>query len=164
LSESVRYAGAPLHYNFGEGAKPRGSWLVELNADGLQSVDWLDLPVPRRLVTLRGAFADILSEPANEGAEDAWVCVEYTDDLPEADPLRRLQERFPFCARVVHVPAQVRERGAASYVERVRAARTDRELVDAFLIHVREGNGVTDREAELLDDVLDERVRQEALA
>ncbi|MEU2204899.1 exonuclease SbcCD subunit D [Microbacterium oleivorans] len=164
LADHVRYAGAPLHYSFGEGDKPRGSWLVDLAADGLSTVEWLALPVPRRLVTLRGPFADILADEAHADAEDAWVCVEYTDDLPEADPLRRLQQRFPFCAKVVHAPAVVRQGDRQSYVERVRAARTDRELVEAFLSHVREGQGATEREAEILEDVLDERVRQEALA
>ncbi|OAH49209.1 exonuclease SbcCD subunit D [Microbacterium oleivorans] len=164
LADNVRYAGAPLHYSFGEGDKPRGSWLVDLDADGLSTVEWLALPVPRRLVTLRGPFADILADKAYADAEDAWVCVEYTDDLPEADPLRRLQQRFPFCAKVVHAPAVVRRGDRQSYVERVRAARTDRELVEAFLSHVREGQGATEREAEILEDVLDERVRQEALA
>ncbi|MDQ1126550.1 exonuclease SbcD [Microbacterium sp. SORGH_AS 505] len=164
LSESVRYAGAPLHYSFGEGDKPRGSWLIELDADGLAAVEWLDLPVPRRLVTLRGPFAEILSDEALADHAEAWVCVEYTDDLPEADPLRRLQQRFPFCAKVVHAPATVRAGDTATYVERVRAARSDRELVDAFLVHVREGQGATEREADLIDDVLDDRVRQEALA
>ncbi|MCO7204512.1 exonuclease SbcCD subunit D [Microbacterium sp. CnD16-F] len=164
LAENVCYAGAPLHYSFGEGDKPRGSWLVDLDADGLSTVEWLALPVPRRLVTLRGPFADILADEAYADAEDAWVCVEYTDDLPEADPLRRLQQRFPFCAKVVHAPAVVRQGDRQSYVERVRAARTDRELVEAFLSHVREGQGATEREAEILEDVLDERVRQEALA
>ena len=38
LSERVRYAGAPLHYSFGEADKPRGSWLVDLDAVGLASV------------------------------------------------------------------------------------------------------------------------------
>lgn len=164
LSERVRYAGAPLHYSFGEGDKPRGSWLIELDADGLAAVEWLDLPVPRRLVTLRGPFAEILSDEALAVHAEAWVCVEYTDDLPEADPLRRLQQRFPFCAKVVHAPATVRAGDTATYVERVRAARSDRELVDAFLVHVREGQGATEREADLIDDVLDDRVRQEALA
>ncbi|MFJ6678530.1 exonuclease SbcCD subunit D [Microbacterium sp. NPDC091382] len=164
LSENVRYAGAPLHYSFGEGDKPRGSWLIDLDADGLAAVAWLDLPVPRRLVTLRGPFAQILSDEAYAVHEDAWVCVEYTDDLPEADPLRRLQQRFPFCAKVVHAPSTVRTGDAATYVERVRAARSDRELVEAFLVHVREGQGATDRETDLIDEVLDDRVRQEALA
>lgn len=164
LSESVRYAGAPLHYSFGEGDKPRGSWLIDLDADGLAAVEWLDLPVPRRLVTLRGPFAEILSDEALAVHAEAWVCVEYTDDLPEADPLRRLQQRFPFCAKVVHAPATIRAGDTATYLERVRAARSDRELVDAFLVHVREGQGATEREADLIDDVLDDRVRQEALA
>lgn len=164
LSESVRYAGAPLHYSFGEGDKPRGSWLIDLDADGLAGVEWLDLPVPRRLATLRGPFAEILTDEALAEHAEAWVCVEYTDDLPEADPLRRLQQRFPFCAKVVHAPAKVRTGDTATYVDRVRAARSDRELVEAFLEHVREGQGATEREAGLIDEVLDERVRQEAMA
>jgi len=164
LAEHVRYAGAPLHYSFGEGDKPRGSWLIELDAGGLGAVEWLALPVPRRLVTLTGPLAELLSADAHADAEDAWVCAEYTDDLPERDPLRRLQERFPFCAKVVHAPATTAARDARSYVERVRAARSDRELVEMFLAHVRDGEGATAREAALLDDLLDERTRVEALA
>lgn len=164
LAPHVRYAGAPLHYSFGEGDKPRGSWLVELDAEGAAEATWLALPVPRRLVTLRGPFAEILSSAAHAAAQDAWVSVEYTDALPERDPLRRLQERFPFCAKVVHAPAVVRSDDGRSYSQRVRAARSDAELVDAFLTHVREGEGASARERELLGDVLDERTRVEAFA
>jgi len=120
--------------------------------------------VPRPLVTLRGAFADLLTDAAHAGAETAWVCVEYTDDLPQADPLRRLQERFPHCAKVVHAPPRAVSGDARTYAQRVRAARSDAELLEAFLVHVRGGEGATARESEILGDVLDERVRAEALA
>ena len=73
LAPHVRYAGAPLHYSFGEGDKPRGSWLVTMDAAGLASVDWLDLPVPRRLETLRGTMDELLADPRFAHAEDAWV-------------------------------------------------------------------------------------------
>ncbi|GLJ80977.1 exonuclease SbcCD subunit D [Microbacterium imperiale] len=164
LAPHVRYAGAPLHYSFGEGDKPRGSWLVELDADGFAGAEWLELPVPRRVVTLRAPLAEILDDARHAEHEDAWVCVEYTDALPERDPMRRLQARFPFCAKVVHLPAETAERDTRTYVERVRAARSDAELVEAFLVHVRDGAGADDRERELLGEVLDERVRVEALA
>ncbi|MEH3088794.1 MAG: exonuclease SbcCD subunit D [Microbacterium arborescens] len=164
LTPRVRYSGAPLHYSFGEGDKPRGSWLIELDAAGLGDVRWLELPIPRRVVTLRGSFDDVLADPSYAEHEDAWVCVEYTDALPERDPMRRLQERFPFCAKVVHLPARTADRETRTYVERVRAARNDIELVDAFLAHVREGQTADDRERELLAQVLDERTRVEALA
>ena len=164
LAPHIRYAGAPLHYAFGEGDKPRGSWLVELDATGFAGAQWLDLPVPRRVVTLRAPFDDLLTDAAHAGAEDAWVCAEYTDALPQADAMRRLQERFPFCAKVVHAPGVVREGDGRTYAQRVRAARSDAELVEAFLGHVRPGEGVSEHEADILRDVLDERVRAEAVA
>ncbi len=164
LTHSVRYAGAPLHYSFGEEGKPRGSWLVDLDADGSAEVVWLALPVPRRVVTLRAPLAELLDDPRFEGDVEAWVCAEYTDPLPERDPMRRLQARFPFCAKVVHVPEVVARADARTYLERVRAARSDAELLEAFLVHVREGEGADERERDVLADVLDERVRAEALA
>lgn len=164
LAPHIRYAGAPLHYSFGEGAKPRGSWLVELDAAGFASAQWLDLPVPRRLVTLRGPLDELLADAAHDGLEDAWVCVEYTDTLPQREPLRRLQARFPHCARVVHTPAVIATGSEATYAQRVGAAADDTELVGAFLAHVRGGETASDAEAQLLRDVLDERVRIEALA
>jgi len=164
LASHVRYAGAPLHYSFGEGDKPRGSWLVDLDATGLGEVAWLPLPVPRRVVTLTATLDELLGDERFAEHEDDWVCAEYTDDLPQRDPLRRLQERFRFCAKVVHAPATVSERDGRTYAQRVRAARTDRELVEAFLVHVRAGAGATTAEQELIDDVLAERVRVEATA
>ena len=174
LTERVRYAGAPLHYSFGEGDKPRGSWLIDLGANdaGADDADagshldvrWLPLSVPRRVVTLTASLEELLSDERFDVDRDAWVCAEYTDDLPQRDPLRRLQERFPHCAKVVHRPARVAAADGATYAQRVRAARSDRELVEAFLVHVREGVGASEAEQELIDDVLAARVRVEAAA
>jgi exonuclease SbcD len=163
LAAHVRYAGAPLHYSFGEGHKPRGSWLIELDAEGAprrcgSSCRCLDASSPCADPSRR-------SWPtSSDDARDAWVSVEYTDDLPVRDPLRRLQQRFPYCAKVVHVPDVARHSDGRGYTDRVRAARSDLELFDAFLSHVRDGEGLTEREREVLRDVLEERVVVEALA
>ncbi len=164
LSERVRYAGAPLHYSFGEGVKPRGSWLVDLDAAGFAGATWLALPVPRHLVTLTAPLDELLGDARYTEHEDDWVCVQYTDALPQRDPLRRLQERFPHCAKVVHMPSGVRVDERRTYADRVGDARTDRDVIEAFLVHVRAGEGTTEAEASLLDDVLADRIRVEALA
>ncbi len=164
LAPHVRYAGAPLHYSFGEGHKPRGSWLVELDAGGLRDVTWLELPVPRPVVTLSGPLDELLDDPRFDEHSESWVCVEYTDDLPQRDPLRRLQQRFRFCAKVVHTPPTVTEREARTYAARLRDAPTDRQKIEAFLLHVRKGVGADEREQKLIDDLLGERVRVEASA
>ncbi|MDF2047178.1 exonuclease SbcCD subunit D [Microbacterium sp. Kw_RZR3] len=162
LSDHVRYAGAPLHYSFGEAGKPRGSWLVELDAEGLSSVSWIGLPVPRPLVTLRGPLDDLLTDPAFDGNDEHWVRAEYTDSTPQPDPMRRLQARFPWCATVVHAPAATRPDEGIGYAQRVRAARDDAEVIDAFLVHVREGEGASEAERELIREVLDARALSEA--
>ena len=162
LGDRVHYSGAPLHYSFGEGDKPRGSWLVDLDADGAVSATWLALPVPRPLVTLRAPMAELLDDERFEAHRDAWVQAEYTDTLPEREAMRRLQQRFPHCAMVVHAPAERPAGATRSYAERVRAARSDAELVDAFLAHVRAGEGASERERELMAELLDDRAVAEA--
>ncbi|MBT9607545.1 exonuclease SbcCD subunit D C-terminal domain-containing protein [Microbacterium sp.] len=162
LSDRVRYAGAPLHYSFGEASKPRGSWLVDLDATGLAAVEWLALPVPRPLVVLRAPFDDLLSDGAFEAHVDHWVRAEYTDATPQLDPMRRLQARFPWCATVAHTPAEPRRDDGLGYARRVRAARDEAEIIDAFLTHVREGEGASEVERELIREVLDSRAVTEA--
>jgi exonuclease SbcD len=164
LSARVRYAGAPLHYSFGEQHKPRGSWLVDLDARGLTGVEWLSLPVPRALVTLTAPIDELLGDERFTEHEDSWVCAQYTDTAPQVDPMRRLRARFPHCATVVHAPAVVAEDTGATYRDRLRDAVSDTDRIDAFLDHVRAGEGASERERELLADVLDDRVRAEALA
>jgi exonuclease SbcD len=162
LSPRVRYAGAPLHYSFDEGHKPRGSWLVELGADGLGDVEWLPLPVPRTLTTLTATLEELVSDERYAIHTGDWVRAEYTDPLPQRDPMRRLLARFPFCAEVRHAPVVARAEGVRTYAQRVRTARNDAELVDGFLAHVREGDGASAREAELVAELLEERTRVEA--
>ncbi|UIN31213.1 exonuclease SbcCD subunit D [Microbacterium binotii] len=161
LSDRVRYAGAPLHYGFGEKGRRRGVWIVDLDEAGLASVTWRDVSVPRRLEVLRAPLDDLLTDPRYADAESAWVSAEYTDALPQRDVMRRLQQRFPFCASVAHVPDRAGAGQVASYVQRVRQARSDRELIDAFLGHVREGEAASPAEAELLRTMLAEK--QDAL-
>lgn len=163
ISERVRYSGAPLHYSFGEQSKPRGSWLVELDATGLASVDWLELPVPRRLVTLTGTLDEILYAENVAAHADDWVCAVYTDALAQTEPMRRLRERYPYCAMVQHQPSETSVAADRSYAERLRNAVTDPERIEAFLEHVRSGHGATGREGELIREVLDDRVRADAL-
>lgn len=164
LSDNVRYAGAPLHYSFGEQHKPRGSWLVTLDADGFAGAEWLEAPVPRRLVTLRGTLDELLTDDRFDGDENAWVCAEYTDTTPQRDPMRRLRERFEHCALVLHKPEGVVASAKKTYGERLQRAVTDIERIEVFLADVRNGEGASPAEQEILQAVIDERVLAEARA
>jgi DNA repair protein SbcD/Mre11 len=157
LTPRVRYSGAPLHYSFEEGHKPRGGWLVDLAAPGTPAeVTWLDLPVPRRLVTLTGPIESLLSDAEHDRHRDSWVRAVVTDTVRPLDAMRRLQQRFPSCAAVEWAPAERAEGTGAGYRERVRG-RTDDEILDGFLGHVRNGVGASDFERTLVGELLGER-------
>ncbi|MDY0912354.1 exonuclease SbcCD subunit D [Rathayibacter festucae] len=152
LLSNVRYSGAPLHYSFGEAAKPRGGWLVELGPDGIDEVTWSSLPVPRRLSVIEGRLDELLSDPSLAEYEPDWVSAVLTDEVRPLDAMARLQSRFPGCATLEHRPphAAVDER---RYAERIRG-RSDVEVIDDFLAHVRGGHGASETERALALDAL----------
>ena len=155
LADHIRYPGALLHYSFSEADKPRGGWLVELGADGVSSTEWLDLPVPRPLVVLKGELEELLSAPALEQHREDWVSAVLTDSTRPMEAMRRLQARFRWCAHLEHQPATIVTDGLSSYAERVQG-KSDEQILDVFLRHVRNGDGPNDAEAELFEDLVSE--------
>ncbi|MET4637341.1 exonuclease SbcCD subunit D [Mycetocola sp. 2940] len=160
LSDRARYSGAPLHYSFSEAAKPRGAWLVDLDASGLASVGWVELPVPRPLAVVTGVLDEILSDPALGGVEASWLSVVLTDNVRPLDGMRRLQARFPHCVTLEHRPAVTAAAAGDSYAERVKG-QSDLDIVAGFLSHVRNGVGPTDIEKAIVAEVLAEVERAE---
>lgn len=155
LADSIRYSGAPLHYSFSEARKPRGAWLVELDATGLASVDWVDLPIPRRLSILTGTLDDLLTDDAYTDAEDDWVSAVLTDTVRPLDAMRKLQRRFPHCATMVHEPSVVADHGTRTYAQRVQG-KSDVDVIDEFLAYVRNGEGASAAESEIIRDAVAE--------
>jgi exonuclease SbcD len=153
LAEHVRYSGAPLHYSFGETSPLRGGWLVDLDADGLAAVTWLDLPVPRALSTITGTLESLLTDPAHDAVRDDWIQAILTDPVRQQDAMPRLRERFPHVARLEHRPEGERPADARSYGERT-SGLPDAQLIAGFLEHVRAGAGPSDAESVLVADVL----------
>lgn len=161
LARHVRYPGAPLHTSFSEAGKPRGAWLAELDADGLADVTWVDLPVPRPLRQISGTFDHLLTDPGLAEYADHYVRAVYTDATREVDPMRRLRERFPWCAEVAWEPTQQQEPNSTTYAERVKG-RTDTEVVSAFLADVRAGEGPSPHETALVEAVIAEHTSEQA--
>jgi len=158
LADNVRYSGAPLHYNFGEAHKPRGAWLVELGPLGFLDAQWVDLPVPRSLVELRGTVENLLTAPEYEQYRNHWVRGVLTDNERVIEPVRRLRQRFPYFADVAFAPERTMAQ-QRTYRQRVRqnsgAQRRDEDIADSFAQSVRNGVGLDELERALLAEVVE---------
>lgn len=134
LSESVRYSGSPLPYSFAERSHRKAVWIVDLDADGLASVQRHELPVIRGLRQLTGVLDELLSAAEYAEAEDDYVSAVLTDHARPVDALRRLRERFPHAVHVEWTRPEANSQ--LRYRERVHGRR-DSEIAHSFLSDVR---------------------------
>ncbi len=145
LRDGLRYSGSPLAYSFSEARHTKGSWLVEVGTTGLGVVEFVPAPVPRRLSTLRGELATLLTDPALAAQEDDYLSVTLTDAARPEEAMTRLSARFPHVLVLAHEPEGV-SRSQESYAARV-AGRSDLEVAQGFVEHVR---GTPPEKAELV--------------
>lgn len=152
LTDRVRYSGSPLAYSFSEADHRKGSWLVELGADGFTSAEFVDAPVPRPLARLRGTLETLLADPALAPHEGAWVQATITDDHRPAQAMDQLRRRFPHTLVLTFEPSS--PAGALVPSRRPADGRADHEITRDFVAEMR-GRPASDAESALLLEACD---------
>jgi exonuclease SbcD len=160
LTDSVRYSGSPLAYSFSEASHTKGSWLVELGADGFERADFVAAPVPRRLRSLRGELETLLTDPALADAEDCYLQVTLTDSRRPQHAMERLRARFPHTLILAFEPQGGRA-ASGPIMPRVDG-RSDLDIALGFVAEVRDLEATTEEQL-LLQLACDScRVNEEA--
>ncbi|MFJ3977983.1 exonuclease SbcCD subunit D [Streptomyces sp. NPDC090021] len=156
INERVRYSGSPLAYSFSEADHRKTMWLIELGAQGsISGAERIDTPVPRALARLRGRLDDLLADPVHAVHEDAWVEATLTDPVRPDDPMARLAARFPHTLTLAFDPEGRQEETGTSYAQRLRG-RTDQQIAEDFVAHVRGGGLPDEAERAVLQGAFDD--------
>lgn len=154
LTPRLRYSGSPLAYSFSESAHRKSMWLVDLAADGAVHAERLACPVPRPLARLRGHLEDLLDAPEYAVHEASWAEATLTDPVRPREPMARLTTRFPHLLTLAFDPEGAPEASRTSYAARVRG-RSEAQIAEDFVEHVRGGRRADPEEQRLLGDALD---------
>ncbi|WMX48125.1 exonuclease SbcCD subunit D [Streptomyces roseicoloratus] len=156
LTPRVRYSGSPLAYSFSEADHRKTMWLIELGADGtVDTAERVDCPVPRPLARIRGRLDDLLADPGLARHEESWVEATLTDPVRPAEPMARLAARFPHTLNLVFDPERAHDDPDVSYATRLRD-RSDRQIAEDFVAHVRGGAGPDGAERAVLHGAFDD--------
>ncbi|MGA6168174.1 exonuclease SbcCD subunit D [Amycolatopsis magusensis] len=161
LAEHLRYSGSPLAYSFSESQQRKSVWLVELDADGLADVRRHELPVPRKLATLRGKLQELLESPVHQELEECYLSVTLTDEVRPIDAMRKLRTRFAYAVHLEWEPEGGRATGELKYSEAIRG-RSDLEIASTFVADCR-GAAPNESEQALLTRALEEAGKLEAV-
>ena len=160
LSERVHYSGSPLAYSFSEADHRKGSWLVDLAADGSVRTEFVDAPVPRRLARLRGSLEELLTDARHAEHEDSWLQVTLTDTDRPAQAMERLRRRFPHTL-VLGFDAPLPSVGGLPATR--TSGRSDHDVVAEFFSTLR-GRPPADDESALLREAVDACCEDDDLA
>ncbi|NVI89929.1 exonuclease SbcCD subunit D [Actinomadura sp. BRA 177] len=161
ITDRVRYSGSPLAYSFSEEKHVKGSWLIDLTADGV-AADFVAAPVPRPLARLRGRIDDLLSDPSNEEYEDRWLQVTLTDARRPSAAMERLRRRFPHTLVLGFDPEGGGTDATRTWSDRVRE-RSALDVAGDFVAEVTDGPA-TEAERALLHEAFESCRQKEALA
>ncbi|KAB8162022.1 exonuclease subunit SbcD [Streptomyces sp. 3MP-14] len=140
LTERVRYSGSPLPYSFSEAGHRKSLWLVDLDAAGAVHAERVDVPLGRPLARLRGRLDDLLSDAELSPHEGAFVEATLTDPIRPEEPMARLTARFPHAVSLLFEPERAPGQAVDSYARRLDG-RTDEQVAEDFVAHVRAGQG-----------------------
>jgi exonuclease SbcD len=154
LAPRVRYSGSPLAYSFSEADHRKSMWLIDLDGAGEITAERLYCPVPRPLARLRGTLGQLLEDPAHERHHQAWVEATLTDPVRPAEPMARLAERFPHILHLAFEPEGADGGTAGGYAQRMRG-RTEQQIAEDFVAHVRGGREADPSEQRLLSEAFD---------
>jgi exonuclease SbcD len=90
----LRYSGSPLAFSFGEKHDTKSVVIVELDSDGVASIDTVPTPVPRPMREVRGRLEELLELDDAELA-GSWIKAVITDPSRPVSPMERLREPWP---------------------------------------------------------------------
>ncbi|MCW2762271.1 MAG: Exodeoxyribonuclease subunit [Marmoricola sp.] len=150
LTESVRYSGSPIAYSFSEARQLKGSWLVDLDADGLAGARFVAAPVVRALACLEGSIDDLLSDRRFDPHTDAWVQATLTDAVRPVRAMERLRVRFPHALALRFAPVG----GEEAPGRPATTGRSAHQIALDFVSHVR-GTPASADESDLLRSALE---------
>ncbi len=93
--EHIRYSGSLLKYSFSEQHQHKGVTLVEVNADGLQSLKHLSLSPLRDMRIIEGELNILIEQGRVDPNNEDYLLVRLTDRHAILDPMSKLRAVYP---------------------------------------------------------------------
>lgn len=138
VAEGVHYSGSPIAYSFSEEHHRKAVLMVEVDAAHARpvSVHHLPTPVARPLARLSGRLDDLVRGAEWAAYEGHYLQVTLTDPVRPREPMEQLRARFPHVLVLGFAPDGIEKGAPETYAARLRG-RTDLEVADDFVTHVR---------------------------
>ena len=142
------YSGSPLPYSLSEKNQRKSMLLIDMGAQGVETVERLPITQPRRIIELRGTLTEVLAQGETHGND--WAAITVTDRERPAHLQEQLRAVFGHLLTARHEPEGREEEQRA---RQVRGEVDPVEVMGDFLAFTT-GSDATDTDRAVLEDAL----------
>ncbi len=153
--DRISYSGSPIPYSFSEEAQ-KIIRIIEMAPDGSIEVEERAVPIGRRVATIKGLLADLLTEAKHSYADDCWVRAILMDTEVRLNPMAQLRTRFPHTIAIENNALDARSQTGGPDVEKIDSL-TDEQLAEHYWLDVREEKLEGEYRSLLVDAIIAEK-------
>ena len=151
-NKSIRYAGSPLKYSLSEEHHKKGCFIIELDENGVKSIQKREFSPLRDLRTVEGSLEEIRKHSKN----DDYVFVKLTDQHVVLHPMEQIRTVYP---NAMHVSRKREQSTSLDKAERLQLVEKEKknhiELFQAFYKEMT-NTELSDENNEFMKNLLNE--------
>lgn len=136
-TDYIRYSGSLLKYSFDEANHMKSFTIIDMDAEGICTIEQVPIKALHDVVNIKGYFNDILQDDAlHQKHKNDYVQVQLLDTAPVIDGMARLREVLPYAMSLEltgRMAVDVTSTATVAYKQ-----LSERELFEQFAEAVRE--------------------------
>ncbi|OEF10609.1 exonuclease SbcCD subunit D [Vibrio genomosp. F10] len=133
----IRYSGSLMKYSFSEQHQKKGVTLVELDRNGFQSAQHIDLVAPHQMRIIEGELNEIIAEGHSDPHSHDYLLIRLTDKHAILDPMEKLRAVYP---NVLHIEKPGMLIGIEQQMGKARLARGEIDMFRDFFLEAQKSS------------------------
>lgn len=155
VSDYIRYSGTPLKYSFSEAKDNKTITVVEMNAKGDITLDFIPLVPKRDMVEIKGTYDELTLKNFYENTtyQDDYIHITLTDEEDIPDVLTKLRVIYKNIMKLDYDNKRTRTMNEIDGAENVKE-KTPFEHFSAFY-ELQNGQPLSDEQTEFVSDIIE---------
>lgn len=156
VSDYIRYSGTPLKYSFSEAKDNKTITVVEMNAKGNITLDFIPLVPKRDMVEIKGTYDELTLKSFYENTtyQDDYIHITLTDEEDIPDVLTKLRVIYKNIMKLDYDNKRTRTMNEIDGAENVKE-KTPFEHFSEFY-ELQNGQPLSDEQTEFVSDIIEQ--------
>ncbi|MGY0614460.1 exonuclease SbcCD subunit D [Vibrio sp. FJH11] len=154
--EYIRYSGSLMKYSFGEQNQKKGFTLVEINENGFDSAEHVELIAPHEMRIIEGELEQVIEKGKTDPKNEDYLLVRLMDKHAILNPMEKLRAVYP---NVLHLEKPGMLIGVEQEMAQAKLARSEIDMFRDFFIEAQDSE-LSKEQEQAVNDIIKQLSQQ----